>query len=128
MKTINIYSKEYTCSILCMLRVSGYKDKNENELILEDENGRFHAKIVGKRAYIHYDLLVGYKHKVFSMPIALKLERDRILDLNKGFKIKEKTLPDNKYWVKYQQQKKRELKQLKKRGVISPISPFKKYI
>ena len=127
MTSFTIKSKGYSCSILCMLRSSGYVDKSENEFILEDENGRFHAKVNYNQAKIHYDLIVGYKHKVFSMPIALQAEKDRILNNCKGYKI-ENVIPLNKYWVKYQQQKKKEMKRLKKTGIISPISPFKKFI
>jgi hypothetical protein len=128
MKKFTINLKNYTCSAICILVQSGYTKKNDIEYILKDENGRFHAKIIGNKIVIHYDLIVGYMHKVFSTPITLRTEQQRILNEIKQFKRVPFKKNNTKGFVEYRKQMKREIKQFKKKGIVSPVSPFKKIL
>lgn len=128
MKKFTINLKNYTCSAICILVQSGYLKKNDTEYILKDGNGRFHAKIMGNKIVVHYDLVVGYMHKVFSTPITLGNEHRRILNEIKEFKRVPLKKNDTSGFIEYRKQMKREMKRFKKRGVISPVSPFKKLL
>lgn len=71
----------------------GYKRRRRmRDFIKPDVNGRFHAKLEGKKVYLHYDVDVDGTHVAgVPMPIHLKKERARIQSLVDKKRIHGKT-------------------------------------
>lgn len=72
------------------LKICRYKKRFQDDYIREDrKQGRFHAKVItNKQIDLHYDLYVEDRHFAPHMPIHIKKEMHRMLNVLKGLRKK----------------------------------------
>ena len=65
------------------LKKAGYNKYSGGYELREKTQGRFHGMLKGPWYVFHYDLFVENKHSVFHMPMKLREERDRLIELDR---------------------------------------------